>query len=242
MEIIPAIDIKQKKLVRLIGGRFDSCTYYSMTPIEAACLWEKQGADWLHLVDLDGAAEGKLVNIDIVEQILKNVSIPIQLGGGIRTEDDLRKVFSLGVSRAVVSTSFLEDVDFQKDLVRKYNNNLAISLDVKENKIMVRGWIKQLSLDLETVLIKFEKLNIKLLIYTDISKDGALTGMDIENLKKFLRLSSIPVIASGGITTLKQIEELGRINENLYGIIIGKALYEQKFKLKEALSVICKCK
>ncbi len=237
MEIIPAIDIKQKKLVRLIGGRFDSCTYYSMTPIEAACLWEKQGASWLHLVDLDGAAEGKLVNIDIVEHILKNVSIPIQLGGGIRTEDDLRKVFSLGVSRVIISTSFLEDVDFQKDLVRKYNNNLAISLDVKENKIMVRGWVKQLSLDLETALTKFGKLNIKLLIYTDISKDGTLSGIDIEKLKKFLGLSPIPVIASGGISTLKQIEDLRKINRNLYWIIIGKALYEKKFKFREAISV-----
>ena len=235
MILFPAIDIKDGKAVRLYQGRFDKCEEMGI-PLEIAKEFEKTGAEFIHLVDLDGAKEGKRVNSDIIKAIAKTVNIPVQLGGGIRTLEDLEAIFDLGVSRAIIGTAAYKDKEFLIKAVEKYGEKIAVGVDAKDNKVALEGWLESTNMDYIEFSRQLEKIGVKTVIYTDISKDGTLEGANIEGLKALSNAVDMDIVASGGV---KDLEDLLKINElNLYGAISGKAIYSGSLDLKEALDAL----
>ena len=235
MILFPAIDIKGGKAVRLYQGRFDKCEEMGI-PLEIAKKFEKTGAEFIHLVDLDGAKEGKRVNSDIIKAIAKTVNIPVQLGGGIRTLEDLEAIFDLGVSRAIIGTAAYKDKEFLIKAVEKYGEKIAVGVDAKDNKVALEGWLESTNMDYIEFSRQLEKIGVKTVIYTDISKDGTLEGANIEGLKALSDAVNMDIVASGGV---KDLEDLLKIKElNLYGAISGKAIYSGSLDLKEALDAL----
>lgn len=238
MNIIPAIDIMDKKVVRLEQGRFEKGKVYSENPVLVAKKWKDQGAKLLHVVDLDGARLGKPVNMDVVSEIVKNVTINVELGGGLRNEEDITSAFQKGVHFAVVGTSAVKDEAFCKNLVEKFGDKIIFAVDAKEGKAAVKGWKEVSGKDVTEYIKILETLGGKKMIYTDISRDGMMTGPNLETLKLILGSTSLEVTASGGISSINDIKVLkGLEKDGLKGVIIGKALYEGKIDLKEALNV-----
>lgn len=235
MILFPAIDIKDGKAVRLYQGRFDKCEEMGI-PLEIAKEFEKTGAEFIHLVDLDGAKEGKRINSDIIKAIAETVNIPVQLGGGIRTLEDLKAIFDLGVSRAIIGTAAYKDKEFLIKAVEKYGEKIAVGVDAKDNKVALEGWLESTDMDYIEFSRQLEKIGVKTVIYTDISKDGTLEGANIEGLKALSKAVNMDIVASGGV---KDLEDLLKINElNLYGAISGKAIYSGSLDLKEALDAL----
>lgn len=235
MILFPAIDIKGGKAVRLYQGRFDKCEEMGI-PLEIAKEFEKTGAEFIHLVDLDGAKEGKRVNSDIIKAIAKTVNIPVQLGGGIRTLEDLEAIFDLGVSRAIIGTAAYKDKEFLIKAVEKYGEKIAVGVDAKDNKVALEGWLESTNMDYIEFSRQLEKIGVKTVIYTDISKDGTLEGANIEGLKVLSDAVNMDIVASGGV---KDLEDLLKIKElNLYGAVSGKAIYSGSLDLKEALDAL----
>ncbi|CDM68956.1 1-(5-phosphoribosyl)-5-[(5-phosphoribosylamino)methylideneamino] imidazole-4-carboxamide isomerase [Clostridium bornimense] len=235
MILFPAIDIKDGKAVRLYQGRFDKCEEMGI-PLEIAKEFEKTGAEFIHLVDLDGAKEGKRINSDIIKAIAEAVNIPVQLGGGIRTLEDLEAIFDLGVSRAIIGTAAYKDKEFLIKAVEKYGEKIAVGVDAKDNKVALEGWLESTDMDYIEFSRQLEKIGVKTVIYTDISKDGTLEGANIEGLKALSNAVNMDIVASGGV---KDLEDLLKINElNLYGAISGKAIYSGSLDLKEALDAL----
>lgn len=235
MILFPAIDIKGGKAVRLYQGRFDKCEEMGI-PLEIAKEFEKTGAEFIHLVDLDGAKEGKRINSDIIKAIAETVNIPVQLGGGIRTLEDLEAIFDLGVSRAIIGTAAYKDKEFLIKAVEKYGEKIAVGVDAKDNKVALEGWLESTDMDYIEFSRQLEKIGVKTVIYTDISKDGTLEGANIEGLKALSKAVNMDIVASGGV---KDLEDLLKINElNLYGAISGKAIYSGSLDLKEALDAL----
>lgn len=235
MILFPAIDIKDGKAVRLYQGRFDKCEEMGV-PLEIAKEFEKTGAEFIHLVDLDGAKEGKRINSDIIKAIADAVNIPVQLGGGIRTLEDLKAIFDLGVSRAIIGTAAYKDKEFLIKAVEKYGEKIAVGVDAKDNKVALEGWLESTDMDYIEFSRQLEKIGVKTVIYTDISKDGTLEGANIEGLKALSNAVDMDIVASGGV---KDLEDLLKINElNLYGAISGKAIYSGSLDLKEALDAL----
>lgn len=235
MILFPAIDIKDGKAVRLYQGRFDKCEEMGV-PLEIAKEFEKTGAEFIHLVDLDGAKEGKRINSDIIKAIADAVNIPVQLGGGIRTLEDLEAIFDLGVSRAIIGTAAYKDKEFLIKAVEKYGEKIAVGVDAKDNKVALEGWLESTNMDYIEFSRQLEKIGVKTVIYTDISKDGTLEGANIEGLKALSNAVDMDIVASGGV---KDLEDLLKINElNLYGAISGKAIYSGSLDLKEALDAL----
>lgn len=235
MILFPAIDIKDGKAVRLYQGRFDKCEEMGI-PLEIAKEFEKTGAEFIHLVDLDGAKEGKRINSDIIKAIAETVNIPVQLGGGIRTLEDLEAIFDLGVSRAIIGTAAYKDKEFLIKAVEKYGEKIAVGVDAKDNKVALEGWLESTDMDYIEFSRQLEKIGVKTVICTDISKDGTLEGANIEGLKALSKAVNMDIVASGGV---KDLEDLLKINElNLYGAISGKAIYSGSLDLKEALDAL----
>lgn len=235
MILFPAIDIKDGKAVRLYQGRFDKCEEMGI-PLEIAKEFEKTGAEFIHLVDLDGAKEGKRINSDIIKAIAETVNIPVQLGGGIRTLEDLEAIFDLGVSRAIIGTAAYKDKEFLIKAVEKYGEKIAVGVDAKDNKVALEGWLESTDMDYIEFSRQLEKIGVKTVIYTDISKDGTLEGANIEGLKALSDAVNMDIVASGGV---KDLEDLLKIKElNLYGAISGKAIYSGSLDLKEALDAL----
>ena len=235
MILFPAIDIKDGKAVRLYQGRFDKCEEMGI-PLEIAKEFEKTGAEFIHLVDLDGAKEGKRINSDIIKAIAETVNIPVQLGGGIRTLEDLEAIFDLGVSRAIIGTAAYKDKEFLIKAVEKYGEKIAVGVDAKDNKVALEGWLESTDMDYIEFSRQLEKIGVKTVIYTDISKDGTLEGANIEGLKALSNAVDMDIVASGGV---KDLEDLLKIKElNLYGAISGKAIYSGSLDLKEALDAL----
>jgi len=240
MKIIPAIDIRDKKVVRLEQGEFDKEKIYLENPILAAKRWKAEGAELLHVVDLDGAKIGQPVNLDVIEEIKKAISIEIELGGGLRVEKDIENAFKAGVLFVVVGTSAVRDESFCKMLIDKYNTKVAFAVDVKDAKVAIKGWKEVSDCDALEYVKKLEALGAKRIIYTDISRDGMLSGPNLDVLKTILNETFLEVTASGGVSNIEDIKLLKTLEgSGLDGVIIGKALYEGKIKLKEAIDA-CK--
>ncbi len=238
MLIIPAIDIRKGKVVRLTKGDFSKETIYSERPEDIAYIWQKEGARMLHVVDLDGALSGKMENLDSIRAILRRVDIPIQVGGGIRNYEDIKKLISLGIKRVILSTAACEDRRLLNKAILDFQDKIIVSVDVKDDEVMIRGWMKSSHLKAIDFTNELEALGVKTLIYTDIKSDGTLGGVDIKKIQDFLNRTNLSVIVSGGISTIKDIKDLKNLEGyGLEGVIIGKALYDRKISLKEAQSI-----
>lgn len=237
MLIIPAIDLKGGKCVRLWQGEEDKETVYSEDPLAVAKRWVEKGAQRLHIVDLDGAFRGKPVHLGIVEKIAREVDVPIELGGGIREKAILDDVFARGVDYAILGTRALF-FDFVKAACLKFKDKIIISIDMRQGKILAEGWKKETSVRAKDLVKDLVEAGVETIIFTDITRDGTLTGVNIELMQKFLGIANVKVIIAGGVASLADIRELARLgSKGLMGVIIGKALYDGRVKLEEALAI-----
>ncbi len=238
MIIIPAIDIKDGKVVRLSQGKFQEVTIYSADPIGVAKKWEATGASWLHVVDLDGAEKGEIKNFDIIAEIAKSVKIPVQMGGGIRSIADIEKLLSAGVGRVILGTKVIEDKSFLKKILDQWSNRVVVSLDCSRGIVAQKGWTSLSTLKATDFAKELEAIGVSCLIYTDIARDGTLKGPNVKSIQEILAAVNIPVIASGGVSALEDIAKLKNLNAyNLMGVIIGKAIYEGRLYLKDAIDL-----
>lgn len=236
MIIFPAIDIKDGKVVRLLQGNFDEVTEYSGDPVIVAKKWQERGAPWLHVVDLDGAKTGEIQNWAVIQNIVRAVNIPIQIGGGIRDKDHIQRLFDTGIARVVLGTRAVADRAFLKDILSQWKDKIAVSLDCLDGKVTQRGWTEVLDIEGPVLARELESYGLAYLIYTDVKRDGMLQGPNWDGLRELLKATKIPVIASGGISGLEDIRELKTLEpEGVAGAIIGKALYEGKVHLEDAL-------
>lgn len=243
INLIPAIDLRGGKIVRLIGGSFDKEIVYGNDPVAFAKNFENQGAKWLHVVDLDGAFEGILRNIDGLRKIRSNTKLKIQFGGGLRSHDDIERVLSEGVDRIILGTKGLEK-DFLADILSKYGGKVGISLDAHQGIVQVRGWTVPTQLSVEAFIEKLKNLKVGCLIYTNIAKDGSLGGPDLKGFQDILESTgSVDVILSGGVSSLDDLREVAAIkNKNFRGVIVGRALYENRFSVSDAIRTLREAK
>ncbi|WZL71608.1 1-(5-phosphoribosyl)-5-[(5-phosphoribosylamino)methylideneamino]imidazole-4-carboxamide isomerase [Clostridiaceae bacterium 35-E11] len=231
MIIFPAIDIRNGKCVRLTQGKFDAEDIYSDNPVEIAVQWQEQGAKYLHVVDLDGALHGMSMNTETIKKIVQSVEIPVQVGGGIRKLEDIKRLVELGVSRIILGTSAVNKEGFLVEALKAYKEKVVVSIDTRNGYIAVEGWTQVSKLNYIDFTKKLEKMGVKTLIYTDIAKDGMLAGPNFEAIKYLKENVKIDLIASGGISTKEHVHQLKALE--IYGAIIGKALYTEDIKLKE---------
>ncbi|MDD4781615.1 MAG: 1-(5-phosphoribosyl)-5-[(5-phosphoribosylamino)methylideneamino]imidazole-4-carboxamide isomerase [Tissierellia bacterium] len=236
MILFPAIDIKDNKCVRLTQGKFDNVNVYSNDPVDMAKKWESLGAEYLHIVDLDGAKNEGFQNRKSIEKIANSISIPMQTGGGIRSEERIKNLIDMGVSRVIVGTMAIENQDLLKELTKIYKEKIAVSIDALNGKVAIRGWQKVGETDSVEICKILEEIGIKTIVYTDISKDGMLNGPNFEIYEELSRKTSLDIIASGGVTTICDLVKLNDMK--MYGAIIGKALYDNKLDFSEALESI----
>lgn len=238
MILYPAIDLKDGKCVRLLRGDMDKATVFEHTPADQAALFEQAGFKWLHVVDLNGAFAGKPVNAFAVKSILARIRMPIQLGGGIRTIDQVDAWLSMGISRVILGTVALRNPELVKDACRLFPGKIAVGIDAKEGRVAVEGWAEvsdQLAVDMAK---RFEDAGVAAIIYTDIARDGAMQGPNVEETVALAAAISTPVIASGGISSVKDIKRYKPFEaKGIEGIIIGRALYDGAVNPAEALSV-----
>lgn len=241
MIIIPAIDLKKGAVVRLYQGKEDQEKIYSLDPVAVASMWQEQGAELIHIVDLDGAFKGKPQNLEQVKNIIKNVNVKIEFGGGVRDKETLKELFDIGVSKVVLGTRAIKDPVFLREVFDIYNDKIRVSIDTKESKVLIEGWQQaDINLDLDAFLFNLKDIGLKELIFTDTLKDGTLKGPNIPAIRNVLKIG-FKVIASGGVSSLEDIVKLNELaKEGVEGIIIGKALYEEKFDLKQAIELIKK--
>jgi phosphoribosylformimino-5-aminoimidazole carboxamide ribotide isomerase len=237
MLIIPAIDLKGGKCVRLTQGQKDAETIFSDDPVDVAKSWQDQGADYLHVVDLDGAFEGIPKNLTIVEQIIKQVKIPVEFGGGLRTAQSIKTVLDLGADRVIIGTKAIDSSSWVGELCKTFPGRIAVGIDARNGKVAVQGWTSLCEWTALEFAREIEKVSPCALIFTDISRDGMLQGPNTSSLKELVMTVKTPVIASGGISSLRDIEAL--IQLPIMGMIIGKALYTGHIKLSEAKQ-LCK--
>lgn len=232
MVIIPAIDIKNGKCVRLFQGNFSQETIYSDGPPAMAKQFEKDGAKMIHIVDLDGAKDGKRKNKAIIKKIVQSIAIPIEVGGGIRSEETITELLSVGVNRVVISTAAFEDENNFKKMLSRFADKMVVALESKNNMLMTRGWLQETNKDIFVAAKELEIQGVQRFLFTDISKDGTMQEPNYEALQKLMEITSVPIILSGGIGSLSDIKKVNKINPE--AVIIGKALYENKFTIKEA--------
>ena len=239
MVIFPAIDIRGGKCVRLFKGDFAQETVFSDKPEEMAAKWEAQGGKFLHLVDLDGALAGKSVNLDVVKRIVDTVKIPVELGGGVRTMENIDEVLSLGVQRVILGSVAVKNPALVKEACQKYGDRVVVGIDAKDGIVAVDGW--GVSGDVEvTVLAKeMAKAGVKTIIYTDISRDGTLSGVNVEATARLARESGVKIVASGGVKSLDDIEALLPYEKDgIEGVIVGKSIYTGSLDLQEAIALV----
>jgi len=234
--IIPAIDIKDGKCVRLAQGKFDHVTKYADNPVDVALKWKDQGAEVLHIVDLDGSVVGKPRNVDTILEIAQTVDVPVQLGGGIRNMETIAFYLGNGVSSVILGTAAVYDKEFVRKAGKKYPEKIILGLDALEGKLGTSGWTQKTKQDPVELAKDYENCNIKAIVYTDINRDGMSTGVNIEATKAMAKAVSIPVIASGGVASMADIENLMAVDDcEFYGVIIGRALYNGAIALEEAI-------
>lgn len=236
MIIFPAIDIKDGKVVRLFQGKFDEVTEYSGDPLVVARKWQQQGAQWLHVVDLDGARTGEMRNRDTIIAIAKKVSIPLQVGGGIRSREDIQRLIDGGVERVILGTRVISDLQFLREVLGVWKGKIAVSLDCSGGFVAQRGWTESSNVKAVDFVKGLAGLNLACLIYTDIARDGMLSGPDIVGLRALLSMTEIPIIASGGVASVEDLKKLLELEpEGLLGAVVGKAIYEGRVNLEEAI-------
>ena len=239
MKILPAIDIKEGKCVRLAKGDYSQVTHYFDNPLDVAKKWIDQGSMNLHIVDLDGAKSGKTINYNIIAEIRNSYpDIYIQIGGGIRDIESINKYINIGINKVIVGTRVVSDPSFLKKIPSDIKDRVIIDLAVKDGKLAVHGWNNSSDFTLQEFIKILESNNIQEIVFTDVSKDGMLEGMNFSEISNILSFSSIPLIASGGVTSIDDIKYLCGMNEiKISGVIIGKALYENKINLKDAIKL-----
>lgn len=232
--IIPAVDIKDGKAVRLYKGDPKAVTVYGNNPVDIAKMWEDKGAKQLHVVDLDGAFEGKPKNYRIVEKIVKSISIPVEFGGGLRSFEAVKLMFDIGVSRVVIGSLAYQNREETIKSIDNFPEKIIIGIDAKDGKVAIKGWIEKTEYTPLEFAKEFDNLSIWGFLYTDVNRDGALVGANIEGTKKLASNLKHPVIASGGVGSIEDIMKLYQLREyGVYGVVVGKALYEGKIKLEE---------
>ncbi|MDB5479102.1 MAG: hisA [Caulobacteraceae bacterium] len=237
MILYPAIDLKDGQCVRVVRGDLATATVFNTEPAAQARAWAKAGFDWLHVIDLNGSVAGHSVNGEAIEAILKSVSIPVQLGGGIRTLADVEAWIEAGVSRVILGTAAVRDPELVKKAARQWPEQIAVSVDVRKGRVAVQGWTEDSGLDAITVAHRFEDEGVSTLIVTDIDRDGALQGFDIEVFGAIADAVTIPVIAAGGLATVDDIVRLmARPGTPIAGAVLGRALYAGTIAPLEALA------
>lgn len=233
MIIFPAIDLFEKKAVRLYKGDYQNITVYSENPIEIARDFELCGVTHIHMVDLEGAKYGTTPNIEIVKQVATDTKLFVEIGGGIRDMATVEKYLSTGVGRVILGTAAVTDSEFLKAAVEKYGEKIAVGADVKDGCIAIKGWVEKSHITLEDFLSNMQNIGVKYIICTDISKDGAMRGTNLELYKELSQKYSMNITASGGVSTLDDVKKLREMN--LYAAVIGKAYYTGAIKLQDAL-------
>ncbi|MGE7860616.1 1-(5-phosphoribosyl)-5-[(5-phosphoribosylamino)methylideneamino]imidazole-4-carboxamide isomerase [Bacillus mobilis] len=239
MEIFPAIDLKEGRCVRLYQGEFSKETVMNEDPVAQAIIFEKSGAKKLHIVDLDGAIAGESVNLLVIERICKAVRIPVQVGGGIRSLVAVEKLLSVGVDKVILGTAALYDKAFLEEAVRLYKEKIIVGIDAKNGFVATRGWLDVSEISYIELAKQMENVGVQTIVFTDISKDGTLAGPNVEQLELLQKSIAIRLIASGGVASIQDVKKLNDMN--IYGVIIGKALYEKTINLEEVLEVTKLC-
>lgn len=235
MIILPAIDLLGRKAVRLLKGDYNQVTVYSDSPLEVAEKFKSLGATHIHMVDLDGAKYGTAPNMDIVAEVAEKTGLFIEIGGGIRNMETVKKYIDAGISRVILGTAAICDEDFLKEAVKAYDEKIAVGADVKDGKIAVKGWLEQSDVTLDEFFLKMQDLGVKNIICTDISRDGAMRGTNLELYRELSAKYSLDITASGGVSSIEDVKRLREMN--LYGAIIGKAYYTGAVDLEEAIEV-----
>ena len=233
MKIFPAIDIKDKKCVRLVKGDFENKTEYDISPIEQAGKYYDHGFKNLHIVDLDGALTGETINLDIIKEIVTKFDLKIEIGGGVRNFESIEKYTDVGVDKVILGSAAIKDKNFLRDACQKYPNKIALGLDAKDGYLSVSGWKEnsnQLTLD---YLKEVNNYGVSRLIYTDINRDGMKLSPNFEETAVVANTSNCPVIISGGVSSIEDIKKAKELNKNIEGIIVGKAIYDGDIKLEE---------
>lgn len=234
MRIYPAIDIKGGKCVRLSQGRFDHVTVYSDNPVDMAKEWVKKGASFIHIVDLDGALSGEEANKNVIKEIVKNMNVPVQTGGGIRSIDSIKDRLSLGVNRVIIGTAAVKNPDLVREAIKLFGSErIVVGIDAKDGRVAVEGWEELSDVSAVDLCLQMKKIGAKTIIYTDISKDGMLCGVNIEATKDLIDKTDMDIIASGGVAALSDLEKVSQIGAE--GVIIGKALYQGTIDLAQAI-------
>ncbi len=235
--VIPAIDLKDGCCVRLQQGRMDDSTVYSKDPVEMAKHWVAEGAEYLHVVDLDGAIQGRPVHKEAITRIVAAVKIPVEVGGGLRTDDDIKAILDCGVSRAIVGTRAFADAATLKSVVRKFGARVAVGIDAKDGTVRIKGWVETTGMKAVDLAAQIDMMRVKTIIYTDTATDGMMSGTNTAAVAEICQKVRCDVIASGGITSVEDIKSLRALNQrNLIGAIVGKALYEQRVSVKELIA------
>jgi phosphoribosylformimino-5-aminoimidazole carboxamide ribotide isomerase len=236
MIVIPAIDLKEGRCVRLAQGRMDQESVYSEDPVEMARQWESKGAQRLHLVDLNGAVTGKPVHRSLIEEIARSVRIPVEAGGGIRDLETVEKYLSSGIEWVILGTVAFQDPGLLREASTRFPGRIILSLDAKKGRVAVQGWNEVVPMEMSDMVKRFERVDLAAVIYTDIERDGMGTGVNWERTKALAQVTPIPVIASGGISRVEEIQHLKELEPfGVIGVIVGRALYTGQVVLEEAL-------
>jgi phosphoribosylformimino-5-aminoimidazole carboxamide ribotide isomerase len=236
MIVYPAIDLQDGKCVRLSKGDFDQQTVYEKSPLEQAKLFEDKGFKFLHIVDLDRTIDKEKSNLQTIKEIVQNTNLRIQVGGGLRTKDTIKEVIDLGVENAVLGTAAVNEPDLLIEVSEKYKNKISVGLDVRNQMIALKGWKDQTQILCFEFLRQIKNLPLNSIIFTDINKDGMKEGINLEDTLKMAESSNIPVIASGGVSSIEDIQTI-KDQKKIYGVVVGKAIYDGHIKLNELVNL-----
>ena len=239
IKIFPAIDIKDGKCVRLAKGNYQQVTHYYDDPVMVAKNWISEGSNNLHIVDLDGARSGTTTNYDVITKIRKIYpEVFMQVGGGIRNVETITKYLNIGIDKIVIGTKVVSDPSFLEEITSDLKSKIIVDIAIKNSKLAIHGWNSSSKYTIENYIKILEDNNISEIVYTDVNKDGMLDGMNFDEINNILSFSNIPMIASGGVTSINDIKKLNEIsNKGISGVIIGKALYEERLKLSDAIKI-----
>lgn len=231
MKLFPAIDLYNKKCVRLQKGKFDTVTVFENNPLEVAKKYQEEGAKYLHIIDLNGAQTGKRMNVEVIKEIITNTSLKVQVGGGIRTLEDIDLLLSIGVFRVILGSYALKEIDTLETVTKKYKEQVIVSVDSNNGYVTYSGWQEVSKYETIQFCKLLEEKGVQTIVYTDISKDGMMEGPNFDDYKRIMNETSLDVIASGGVSSYKDVLELSKMK--MYGSIIGKALYVGQMTVKE---------